>query len=308
MEVVCSPSKLIYRQYVYPIIFSIAAISVFPAIYCSISAYIKDKLKTPRVLFYFGILFYSMVIIFFVSKAIYYRMYCSHGDEYEIFDIIPYYLYSIQSLMLVIFLFIKLLLIFNDTAFKLSKWTIGLYSTLVIIALSFALCGQTLVRFAEGLTIGLVIWLISTIIYVFIIIWLNGLFLYKLYIVHKSCQDDFNKNEDLMELITKTATLCFISTSWIIVFFVTHFLLRIFESPYDHFYFANRIAVIGDVYMNFVSILLSYNYFDPLYFKICGCCHRKCHSCWSRCAEDDGKREQELKLDEIVQSNSTMSE
>lgn len=305
MTVVCTPSKLIYREYVYPIIFALAAISVIPAVYFSISAYIQDKLKTPRILFYFGIGFYFIVIIFFICKAIYYRKYCTNGEEYEIFDIIPYYLYSTQSLMLVIFLFIKLTLIFNQTAFKLSKWTIRIFSILIIITLSFAICGQTLVRFAQGLTVGLIIWVISTMIYVFVIVWLNGLFLYKLYIVHKSCQDAVNKNGDLMmDLITKTATLCFISTSWIIVFFVTYFLLRIFESPYDHFYFANRIAVIGDVYTNFVSIVLSYNYFDPLYFKICGCCHNKCHSCWMHCTESDTQQHEELKLGEIISNSS----
>ena len=77
------------------------------------------------------------------------------------------------------------------------------------------------------------------------------------------------------------------STSAIILYLITFYLTRTYDSP--HVYFMSRIMLIGDIYTNFASILLSYTYFDQLYFKICGSCHNGCHSCWIHCSNKDSE-------------------
>lgn len=56
-----------------------------------------------------------------------------------------------------------------------------------------------------------------------------------------------------------------------------------FYSP--HFHFVAKLMCIIDVYTNVYSVMLSFNYFDPLYIRICGKCHKSCDKCWRVCSD-----------------------
>ena len=268
--------------------FLLASIIVIVPSYIFIKAYINNNLKTPKLLFYSGILFYIVLIIHFISEGIYFGLYCHYGDKYLIFDIITQYLYPFQGLILVTFLFIKLVFIFKSTEYAISKITIILYSIITTIAMSSALFGQTVIIFQNlgSFQLGLLSVLTGSCGYIFLILWLNVLFLYKLSVVYKMCKEANNKNHQyLIKVITKTAVLCFVSTVWIILFLISYFMIRISDSV--HIYLISRVLLIGDIYTSFASIFLSYDYFDTWYFKIFGCCHHKCHSCLVYCANKD---------------------
>lgn len=297
----CNNTEWVYRQFVYPCIFTFSAISMIPSACIFISAYIRDKQNTHQTLFYFGLFFFTIAMIYFLFKAIYYGLYCKYGNEYEIMDIIPYYLYPLQGLILVLFLFLKLIRIFESTDFVLSKCIKWLYSGLVIMAMSSALIGQSFIRFTvEYVFYGLMMYIFASVMYIFIIIWLNCIFLYKLYIVYKTSKNTVStNNEGLMQLITKTSVLCFVSTACIVLYLASFYLTQKFDSP--HVYFMSRIILIVDIYTNYASILLSHTYFDEMYFKICGCCHRGCHLWWINCSNKD----QELKLSDIISTSKS---
>lgn len=283
----CTGLEFTLRGYVYPTLFTSTAITLIYATLRFTMAFMNNQLKTSNTLFFAGLSFYVVIVVHNLCEATYFGLYCYFGDKYYIFDLITQYLYPIQGVILVTFLFLKLISIFKYTDFAISKVAVYTFSTLSIIGIICALIAQTLICFPElgPLFLVLITFFASSFIYIFLVLWINLLFLRKLYIVYKSSQDVINNNQKLIKVITKTAILCFISTIFIIAFLASYFIVRVGYSPYA--YLLSRLALIGDIYTSFASIYLSYDYFDGLYLKMFGYCHNKCQVCWMNCANND---------------------
>ena len=45
-----------------------------------------------------------------------------------------------------------------------------------------------------------------------------------------------------------------------------------------------------DIYTNFICIVLSFNYFNKYYYKLCGKCDSKCHRLWGQCLRKNSEK------------------
>merc|ERR1712083_442101 len=98
---------------------------------------------------------------------------------------------------------------------------------------------------------------------------LNGLFIGKLIKVHRSCSSVHSEQKMnsklLLNIITKISILCFSSTCCTFLFAVMYFLENGFH--WLIFYFMTPLCLICDLYTNFLSVLLSFSYFNVWYMQ-----------------------------------------
>ena len=259
---------------------SLAAISVIIATSIVIIVYIQNKLKTSRLLFYTGIIYYMVIILFYIIQAIWSKHVCHHRELAIILATPAGGLYTLQAVMLVLLLFIRLVSIFKATSFALSTLTIKLYIAILIIGpITYSLF--LLTRYSS---IGMLFYMITISSYLFAVIYLNGLLIHKLFTVHIQCSANDKRDNLRLNTITKTTILSILSTSLSVVFLTTYILYSAFSGSLI-FLFMTRLLLIADVHTNFLSILLSYKYFKHWYRAICGCCHDQCVECWAKLAK-----------------------
>eukprot|EP00485_Elphidium_margaritaceum_P010500 CAMPEP_0202706142 /NCGR_PEP_ID=MMETSP1385-20130828/18606_1 /ASSEMBLY_ACC=CAM_ASM_000861 /TAXON_ID=933848 /ORGANISM="Elphidium margaritaceum" /LENGTH=190 /DNA_ID=CAMNT_0049364543 /DNA_START=451 /DNA_END=1023 /DNA_ORIENTATION=+ len=128
------------------------------------------------------------------------------------------------------------------------------------------------------------------------IVFLNALFVYKLrqvYIYSSTAQN----RQELIAVVTKSSLLCFASTFTILVSLV--FIFMFAAAPSIHVIFFGNLVFNLDVFTNFLSVFLSYNYFDAFYLKLCGGCDALWRRCWSRCC---AAKQQQNELAAVVVS------
>eukprot|EP01084_Bolivina_argentea_P194674 334052_1 len=279
----CDPVEQNYRDYIYPAVFWIAAVSMVIPMYSFTKTYCKKKLGSSKLLCYLGMIFYVSIFAYYFIMAIANGLWCQHTDFAVLIHHFAYFLYPLQGAILVIILFSKLVHIFKDTQFQLSSITIYIFIGLTITSFTTSCCGQIMARFLpQFYSIGVSLWILSFVPYILTVIWLNCLFIYKVFTVfNKSCQKR-PRVVEMLNLITKTALLSFISTLQIVIFMIFMFLnLLVFKSI--HFKFLRHLVLLMDLHTNFLSVFLSYKYYHEWYMKLCGCCHSKCFKCWTNC-------------------------
>eukprot|EP00484_Ammonia_sp_Unknown_P022813 CAMPEP_0197032028 /NCGR_PEP_ID=MMETSP1384-20130603/10807_1 /TAXON_ID=29189 /ORGANISM="Ammonia sp." /LENGTH=127 /DNA_ID=CAMNT_0042461623 /DNA_START=633 /DNA_END=1016 /DNA_ORIENTATION=+ len=101
----------------------------------------------------------------------------------------------------------------------------------------------------------------------------------------------------MVNTITKTAILCLVSTSQVLFFMVMF--LTVGQTTSPHAVLVTRLALIGDLHTNFLSIFLSYSYFAPYYDKLCGCCHMRYKSCWTKCSRRQPQQVMDASQDKL---------
>ena len=290
----CGDTEQFYNNIVYPILFAIAAITLLLPIYFYIKAYINQTLKSSKSMFYAGLVFFLNIFIFYVSYATNCGVYC-HGISHWIVQAPPFYLYTMQAVLLLLILFMRLILIFKGLpSLSLSPWTITIYLILTATCLFAACIGFTMALFLatpQNQGIGFILSSMALPIYIILVLWLNILFIIKLYRVYKTSEptktgkESGKENDKLVEIITKTTILSMISTLMIFVF--SCFYILLFSIGIDKYLLGTRLFLIGDLHTNFMSILLSFNYFNGWYRKLCGNCHWCCVRCWNKISHDD---------------------
>ena len=291
----CGDTERFYNNVVYPILFSTAAITLLLPIYSYIKAYINNTLKSSKSIFYVGLVFFLNIFIFYVSFATNCGVYC-HGVSHWIVEAPPFYLYTMQCVLLLFILFLRLILIFKEMpSLSLSPWTITIYLILTAICLLAACIGFTMELFMERTQMQWIGFILSSLvapIYIILVLWLHILFIIKLYRVHKASgeptktgKESGKENDKLVEIITKTTILSLISTLMIFVHGCFYILLGSIEI--DRYLLITRLFLIGDLHTNFMSILLSFNYFNGWYRKLCGNFHWCCVRCWNKISHDD---------------------
>ena len=202
---------------------------------------------------------------------------CHDPDFGHILALPRFYIYPLQGIMLSLILFIRLVSIFNDTKFRLSRCTIIVYVGLVIFGFVTTVIGNSLIELQNDdflHLIGFFIWVLAGIDYVFLIVWLNALFLHRMHKVHAASKMNINNRMKILNMITKTTILCVMSTSFIIIYLVV-FMVYTAISGSMQFYIFIALLLVLDLYSNYLSVLLSYSYFNPWYDKLCGSCHNR---------------------------------
>mmetsp|Transcript_26747 Transcript_26747/g.42378 ORF Transcript_26747/g.42378 Transcript_26747/m.42378 type:complete len:146 (+) Transcript_26747:3-440(+) len=106
----------------------------------------------------------------------------------------------------------------------------------------------------------------------------------KLLAVYESANRLTADAQDLVAVITKTTILTLLS---ILVSFATPvmILLTPLLSPLMDYSPVLSSVMLLDVYTNFLCLTLSYQCFDGVYMRLCGCAQRKCEQMWSECVQ-----------------------
>eukprot|EP01084_Bolivina_argentea_P083378 150956_1 len=268
-------------HYIFSILSILAAISIIPGVCAYIKAQIKGNLQVTKPLFYAGIVFFIVsvtAIITFFGAVI---SYCDHNKLHKVFAMIGPLLYALQTILLIGILFYRLLAIFQDTVFALRKWISTLFLLLyTITAVIFVFAS---VMWSISYAISSWSSFVTGILVIFLIVYLNALFIYKLIKANNNCEQ---KDQQLIMVITKTALLSFIST------FVTLSCAIFFSlgPSIDSIYwgFIRDLLILADEYTNFACVFLSYAYFKRYYEKICSKCDATCRILWSKCMLNHG--------------------
>lgn len=220
-------------------------------------------------------------------------------------------LYHGQALMLFSILFARLAYIFKDTALKIAKCTVIAYATTAVMMLALVTVGNILFyqRYGNFEQTGLILIGLSAFCFVIVLVLLNALFINKLIRVRKMLkgQKCTVKDDNLVNIITKTAILCFVSTISTFAFLSSFLFRNVWDSPF--YWVLVAILLTSDIYANYLSILLSFKRFNIWYLRLCGCCDRKCHSFWEAFAnrKSQSRRQQELVLQTSHSATNTNS-
>ena len=127
--------EMVYNDYVCPILNLLAAISTIPFIFVYIRAYLNKRLQSRAVLFYLALVLFCLISISFAMALIRNRVLC-HDELYSLSNFMNMttgILYTTQSIMVIVILFIRLVHIFEGTALALSRTLINLFIAMVII-------------------------------------------------------------------------------------------------------------------------------------------------------------------------------
>jgi len=263
--------QLIYWQYVTSIIDFIVVIAMVAAVYKYIAAHIRSlkEYQTSQNFFVLSLVYCLLLIVYFIDLIINNQSYCRNETIASIAGIASYYLYNTQSLIFAFILFVRLVRIFEGTAFALPKTTVLVCAAIVLFEVCFACILYALLLFSDKWhSVWLALLALTAIIGICIIIALNVTFIRKLSLVHKSSSD-----ENLLMIITKNSLLCFVSTSITFLCYLA-FIIR-FSVDSVHIMFVTELTLVCDLCTNFLCVLFTTKYFEQWYFWLCKRCHRR---------------------------------
>ena len=271
----------IYSQYILPTLMAIAIVAIVVPTIIFIRAYRAKILKSSAFLFWFGLSYFTILSAYLFVNIMRYAFWCRYDDIRTIFNSIIPHFYPLQSFMIMGIFFTRLVYIFQGTTFKVSKLTNIGYSLLIIVPIMMAETGNWM-NTPERTPNGNLLTGIGSAGYIITVFLLNGLFIYKMMRVYRMvlANNSVSKpGQHLVKLITKTSLLCFVSTIGSMVFLSSYQWRNTMNHP--HLFALTVVILIVDMYTNYLSVLLSFAYFDDWYFRFCGCCHRKCHLFWN---------------------------
>eukprot|EP01084_Bolivina_argentea_P068897 125414_1 len=279
----CAESRyfgVIYFDYILPVVVIVVTICMIPPVFVYCTAYMKEKLKSPKRLFYAGLALFITIFVTFIGYIMVFINYCHNKKLYALLVSACNLLYAMQTTMLLQILFYRLFHVFKDTMLAFSKYTIVPWISYTVLFWMVYFIGFILYFISGKVQTGSFIISTAGGLVILATIWLVSMFIYKLIQAHKLCQSTADGRK-LVNVVTKTSLLCFISTFNIMLTCIV--LPLVSSSGSIHLDFLFRIILITDMFTNFLCILLSYSYFGSSYQIFCGCCHTKCNSAWSTC-------------------------
>mmetsp|Transcript_43996 Transcript_43996/g.72724 ORF Transcript_43996/g.72724 Transcript_43996/m.72724 type:complete len:310 (-) Transcript_43996:204-1133(-) len=272
-----------YPLYAVPICFGLALLSLLPFVVVFIKAFYAKEIasREPR-LFYLSLTFFIVICVFYLTAAMYHTFWCSESvsdGAYYAMSITTLTAYPVQGKLLCLNLFFRLMLIFKDSVYALSKCTKVTFVTVFVVGILLDAIVTIFLVQRDGSEIEAMFFALASILYIFLVIWLNALFAYKLIKVHQTNEDTAVYDRGLVYLAIKASLLCFISTCSIFIFLIGSVLdnAGLVGSPHLTFVVVVVFSVC-DLHTNFFSVLLTFKYFEPWYKKSCGrCCHDQCN-------------------------------
>ena len=279
----CTSVEVIYNTYTLPVINASAAISTTPLIYMYIKAYLNKQLKATTQLFYLGLTYYGIILISFIISIFRNWVVCHNNSKHlsNYLDLTNGTLYCIQSTLLIIILFNRLVHIFKTTPLALSRCLIHSFvSIIVAVAVLSSTCTisyNLLEEYSPDSTWLLpidLLWGFLSLVYVISVIWLNAMFINKMYKVFRLEHASDKTSNKIVNIITKATVLCVISSISILLFVIPFFVWSVVRSY--HILFVSNVTLVTDLYFNLLSVWLSNSCFDAYYFRMYGSCDKMC--------------------------------
>eukprot|EP01084_Bolivina_argentea_P077955 141442_1 len=270
---------IVFLSYTFPILSILAVLSIITALHAYIKANIKGDLTVSKPLFYAGMIFFiaccAAIMTFFGSVL----SFCGNKNIYRlhhVFAVTAAQLYALQTILLIGILFYRLFSIFKNTSFAFTKRTS--ISFLSVYTVTMAMLIFASFMWSNMHSISSLSSIVTGVLTIVLLVFLNSLFINKLMNVHKMCDQN---NDGLIKIITKTSLLSFVSTFISLLCFTFIALAPMIDSIYWDF--TRNLVILADEYTNFACIFLSYAYFKEYYAKICGGCDKNCGQLWAKC-------------------------
>eukprot|EP00484_Ammonia_sp_Unknown_P002718 CAMPEP_0197057488 /NCGR_PEP_ID=MMETSP1384-20130603/97719_1 /TAXON_ID=29189 /ORGANISM="Ammonia sp." /LENGTH=275 /DNA_ID=CAMNT_0042491933 /DNA_START=63 /DNA_END=890 /DNA_ORIENTATION=+ len=234
--------------------------------------------QSSKNIFYISLAYYIILIAYCIDRIIDYRYYCYSDRVASSATIASMYLYNTQAVVLGFILFRRLVTIFEGSAYELSRATVLVSAAIIVFDGSLANISYSLYKFgAPGHAVWIALLGLAALLALIIIIALNFVFIYKLYVVHSASGAAAKNDRTLLLVITKTTILCFMSTG--ITLFSMLFYICWIATQAVALEYIYALFVYGDILTNFLCVVLAARQFDAWYFLLCNCCHERLASC-----------------------------
>ena len=270
----------------------------------------STKTRQNILLKYLGLILFCFQTMLFMMSAVATPIWalasdCAIGDELSGISVaIGGSLIVVQYLIMILLLFYRLKIVFDGTAYELSKCTIWAFFIMYILTLVSGIAYSFANDPTSSSLFEIMLVALGSLSALSNISFLSFLFIKKVIDVNKHCdgakQSDENK---LLSTITKQTILTLTSISSLVVFLAINTLLNATGTGFFissiHGNFVFNLCVLLDNWTNFICILLSYATFDHYYTKLCGCCDIKCKQLCHRFVKPKRKDNFAHEIDEI---------
>ena len=259
----------------------------------------------PKILFIAGI-FYTIITFLncvqYLINGIYWAATCNKYSPALLFSGII--LYVLQTYFLWLILFLRLYIVFRNSAYKLSKCTIIFFISMFTILpiATFSLFNPSVQ------SNGWRVYIIAISVFVLSILLslsISIIFLYKLFIIYKAVQ--FKSDDTFLSLITKNTILVVISISFSVINLVVTALVPDIGYTFS-LAFIRHFMFLFDIFTNFICVTLAFQCFDNYYDIFCGLLDKKCQwLCMKMMLRQDieMKNAMELQASKSVSSSPT---
>ena len=235
-----------------------------------ISRFSRDALSRDR-LFYAALTHFIITVLMFILAPIYHVLWAS--GHFFIFAFLPYAVsYVLQFYVTCCYLFLRLHLVFLDTSYRLSRLTVTIYRSVLVLG-PLVVVGGIIMIWSFGFDIR-VISAIQALIALFgiaVALSLAVLFVYKLAQIANRVDCDNHNDLVLRAVIVRNTILAVTS------FAFTALLIVVFAAvSVTGTWWLAAFAILLDAFSNSLCIALSFKIFDGLYWKLCGCADSIC--------------------------------
>lgn len=254
----------------------------------SISKTVESKRqKQSKLVISSKILLFLSIVMSMIIHCVFVGKLCSSDDD-QIYNTMSTFVYLLQSLLMLITWFIRLYSSFKGTLLQIHRGTMFMFLSMSISLFVFgAIWGfdREMIHPSLGTDEAwLIVAAIMVAIFMSLLIFCCGMFIYKLIMVYKNLGSD----EELIKIITKITILNFTSITVTIALFVPSLIAYNWSVYWE---FLHHFVILINYLSNFLCILLSYRYYRESYDRYCGWMSKKCHSCWFNCITEEMKLE-----------------
>ena len=213
-----------------------------------------------------------------------------------------YIFISIQPILLILLWYIRLRNCLSDSVLSLSKYTMFLFTVYLFIS-AVGLTGTIL---TAGLYVfegteyyDIFVWtqIIALSTVIIGITYLAVLFVYKLMHAYKY----INNDQSFISVITRFVILNIssITMTAMVILFGAWYSRNLQDTKREFIY---GYIVLFDGFTNCLCTLLSFIYFEKLYWCLCSCAHRQCDKCWLKIA-----KHKQMEINDVAQMTQVSS-
>ena len=245
--------------------------------YHVIKAYRSKGLGGNKYLYYMTLIYFFINAMLCILNGLQHVFYCGNVEITKACSWIGAINYAIQYLLIWHILFYRLHYVFKRTPSELKRSTFYIANIYyIVVVLTGIICmtlwipvTRTYFKQNQLYRLALRLCLLGQFLGILWIIWVIGLFIYKLmHISRNTANDDDGKMKSI-------ATKQFLLTLASILTFILVALASNFLGTSIFVYFLSSISYALDLLTNYLSILLGYKRFDSYYKILCGKCHAK---------------------------------
>eukprot|EP01084_Bolivina_argentea_P286912 492264_1 len=202
----------------------------------------------------------------------------------------------IQSLLLIIIIFNKLYIVFENTQFKLGLYITSIYLFLIIsliISSTISICLYiTNNNNNNNNTNAIVYWItFSILLFIICLISLNVIFIHKLISVYKDYKIDKSVSDYQILVTSMIQSTILVSVSVFILIIDITYTMSIRQPTI-------KIWIIN-IFSNFILIIMQYKTFKTYYFRYCSCIDSFCYGIWVKILENNPNKESLMNISDF---------